>query len=153
MVAVRRYWLIERTIDSVNVVRPHCVGGKILSKATRSASSGWVPPLLNSEGNRVDTTVTLHSVRLSCIMAVDVTCNQGRKSRGLTPCQSSPLRASTRGPPASKITPEFLSRVAEIYQAAPEGGRLEAVVAAFSVSERQAWRYISQAKQEGLTND
>jgi hypothetical protein len=32
-VAVRRCWLIERTIDSVNIARPHCVGGKVPTKA------------------------------------------------------------------------------------------------------------------------
>ena len=49
-----------------------------------------------------------------------------------------------------KVTPEFLSQVAEVHQAAPERGRLEAVKAAFRVSERQALRYIGQAKQRGL---
>jgi hypothetical protein len=33
---------------------------------------------------------------------------------------------------------------------APEGGRLEAVCAAFDVSERQALRYMALAKQKGL---
>lgn len=52
------------------------------------------------------------------------------------------------------ITPEFLSRVAEKHQAAHEGGRLAAVIAAFGpVSERQALRYIAQAKREGLIED
>src|SRR5262249_21771263 len=49
-----------------------------------------------------------------------------------------------------KITPEFLSRVAEIHKAAPEGGRLAAVKAAFKVKERQALRYIDQARRKGL---
>jgi hypothetical protein len=49
-----------------------------------------------------------------------------------------------------KVTPELLSQVAEVHQAAPERGRLEAVKAAFCVSERQALRYIGQAKQRGL---
>ena len=93
MVAVRRYWLIERTIDSVNVARPHCVGGKVPTKAMRSAASRSVPPLLNGTGNRVDTTSWFPSVRLSAILAVDVASDQGRKSRQLTPLQ--------RGPPAS----------------------------------------------------
>ena len=35
--AVRRCWLIERTIDSVNVARPHCVGGKVPSKLCRES--------------------------------------------------------------------------------------------------------------------
>lgn len=49
-----------------------------------------------------------------------------------------------------KVTPEFLSQVADVHNGAPAGGRLEAVKAAFSVSERQALRYIGQAKQRGL---
>jgi hypothetical protein len=49
-----------------------------------------------------------------------------------------------------KVTPEFLSQVAEVHQAAPEGARVEAVKAAFFVSERQALRYIGQAKQREL---
>jgi hypothetical protein len=49
-----------------------------------------------------------------------------------------------------KVTPELLSQVAEVHQAAPERGRLEAVKAAFCVSERQALRYIGEAKQRGL---
>ena len=49
-----------------------------------------------------------------------------------------------------KLTPEFLSRVAEIHQAAPEGGRIEAVKAAFGKEERQAQRYIAQARAKGF---
>ena len=49
-----------------------------------------------------------------------------------------------------KVTPEFLSQVAEVYNGAPVGGRLEAIRAAFVVSERQALRYIAQAKQGEL---
>ena len=56
-------------------------------------------------------------------------------------------RATTR---RHKITPEFLSRVAEIHQGASEGGRLAAVKAAFVVNERQALRYIAAARKEGL---
>jgi len=52
-----------------------------------------------------------------------------------------------------KVTPEFLRRVAELHNGTPEGGRLEAVKAAFSVSERQALRYIAQARREGLINE
>jgi hypothetical protein len=49
-----------------------------------------------------------------------------------------------------KVTPEFLGRVAEIHNGAAIGGRLEAVRAAFNVSERQALRYIGEAKRRGL---
>ena len=49
-----------------------------------------------------------------------------------------------------KITPKFLNLVAETYQRAPEGDRIEAVMAAFSAKERQAFRYIAQARQQGL---
>jgi hypothetical protein len=53
-----------------------------------------------------------------------------------------------------KVTPELLSRVAEIYTNTPAtqaDARVDAVVAAFGgISKRQAWRYIAQAKREGL---
>ena len=52
-----------------------------------------------------------------------------------------------------KITPDFLNRVAEIHRDAPEGGRLAAVKAAFKVKERQALRYIAQAREAGLINE
>jgi hypothetical protein len=58
-----------------------------------------------------------------------------------------------------KITPEFLQRVAEVHQSAPAGERLYAVKAAFPasdgspLSERQALRYIAQARREGLIVD
>lgn len=52
-----------------------------------------------------------------------------------------------------KITPEFLNRVAELHNTAPAGGRLEAIKAAFGVSERQALRYIAQARQKGLIDE
>jgi hypothetical protein len=59
-------------------------------------------------------------------------------------------RSATR----RKVTPEFLSRVAEIYNSTPvtqADARVDAVVAAFGgKSKRQAWRYIAQAKREGL---
>jgi hypothetical protein len=51
-----------------------------------------------------------------------------------------------------KITPEFLNRVAEIHNGAPEGGRVAAIKAAFKVKERQALRYIALAKQKELIN-
>jgi hypothetical protein len=55
-----------------------------------------------------------------------------------------------RVPQRRKITPELLRRVAEIHKAAPDGGRLVAIKAAFKVKERQALRYIDQARREGL---
>jgi hypothetical protein len=49
-----------------------------------------------------------------------------------------------------KVTPEFLKQVAELHNNAAAGARLEAVRTAFRVSERQALRYIAQAKNKGL---
>jgi hypothetical protein len=51
-----------------------------------------------------------------------------------------------------KITPEFLSRVAEIHNNALPGGRLEAVCAAFTPtpSERTALRWIAEARKADL---
>jgi hypothetical protein len=48
------------------------------------------------------------------------------------------------------MTSELLSQVAEVYRAAPERGRTEAVRSAFCVSQRQALRYIGEAKRRGL---
>lgn len=44
----------------------------------------------------------------------------------------------------------LLAKVAKIYNSAPEGSSMEAVASAFQVSERQAWRYIAQARENGL---
>jgi hypothetical protein len=49
-----------------------------------------------------------------------------------------------------KITPEFLSRVAELHNSAAAGSRLATVIAAFNVEERQALRYIRLARDKGL---
>jgi hypothetical protein len=49
-----------------------------------------------------------------------------------------------------KITPELLAKVAEIHNNAPKGTRTSAVVAAFDVDPRTAFRYIARSKQEGL---
>lgn len=59
-------------------------------------------------------------------------------------------KAVSRAASRTKITPEFLRRVAEIYRAAPDGARIEAVKAAFGKEERQAWRYVAQARQRGF---
>lgn len=53
-------------------------------------------------------------------------------------------RASRR-----KVTPELLARVAEVYHSDPERPA-EAVELAFAVSPRTAFRYISQARDQGL---
>jgi hypothetical protein len=50
----------------------------------------------------------------------------------------------------STITPEFLGRVADLYNGADEGARVEAITAAFRVSPRQAFRYIAAARAKGL---
>lgn len=52
-----------------------------------------------------------------------------------------------------KLTPEFLAEVATVVREAPEGGRIDAVRAAFGVSLRQALRYMAQAKKHGLIDD
>jgi hypothetical protein len=48
-----------------------------------------------------------------------------------------------------KVTPQFLRQVAKVYRGAVDGDRAESVSAAFGVTERQAWRYIAQAKESG----
>jgi len=60
------------------------------------------------------------------------------------------LRAIERATTRRKITRELLERVAKVHNDAPEGSRIEAVKAAFSVADRQALRYIAQARKEGL---
>lgn len=62
----------------------------------------------------------------------------------------SDARKAVRRTTRTKITPEFLRRVTEVHQGAPDGGRLAAVKAAFNVDERQALRYIAKARKEGL---
>jgi hypothetical protein len=52
-----------------------------------------------------------------------------------------------------KVTPEFLSQVAEVYNGAPVGGRIAAIRTAFVVSERQALRYKKQAEEMELIDD
>lgn len=49
-----------------------------------------------------------------------------------------------------KITPEFLKRIAKVHNSSPAGKRVEAISAAFDVSDRQAWRYIAQAREKGF---
>ena len=48
------------------------------------------------------------------------------------------------------LTPDFWNQVAEVCKAAPERGRTKAVRAAFNVSQRQALRYVEEARKEGL---
>jgi|SRR5271155_2100884 len=60
------------------------------------------------------------------------------------------VNAVKRATSRRRITPEFLSKIAQIHQSVPEGGRLAAIQAAFKVEERQALRYIAQARREGL---
>jgi hypothetical protein len=52
-----------------------------------------------------------------------------------------------------KVTPDLLRKVASVHNETPEGGRIEAIKAAFSVSDRQALRYTALARQEGLISD
>ncbi|MGA5543516.1 hypothetical protein ACPCIR_16805 [Mycobacterium sp. NPDC051198] len=48
-----------------------------------------------------------------------------------------------------KLTPELLQRIAEIHRSVPTA-RVDAVMAAFGVSERQAKRYIAAAREKGM---
>ena len=50
----------------------------------------------------------------------------------------------------SRMTDDRLRQVAELYNGTSESKRAEAVMAAFSVKERQAFRYIAQARERGL---
>jgi hypothetical protein len=59
-------------------------------------------------------------------------------------------RVEQAGSRRQVITAQLLSRVAQVHQGAPEGGRLAAVESAFNVQERQALRYIAAAKKAGL---
>ncbi len=56
------------------------------------------------------------------------------------------IRQTTR----HKLTRQRLERIADVYGAAREGQRTDAVVRKFNVGERQALRYIAAARQEGL---
>jgi hypothetical protein len=59
-------------------------------------------------------------------------------------------RTLTSATSRRKIDAEFLQRIAQVYDDTPAGRRTDAVRAAFSVSERQALRYIKLARQEKL---
>ena len=48
-----------------------------------------------------------------------------------------------------RVTPELLKQVASIHKATPTA-RVDAIAAAFKVSDRQAKRYIKAAREEGL---
>jgi hypothetical protein len=48
------------------------------------------------------------------------------------------------------MTPDLIARVAQIHDTTPEGSRIAAIRAAFNVAERQALRYIAQARKDGL---
>lgn len=64
--------------------------------------------------------------------------------------QSTARKVLARAGSQRKMTPELLAKVAEIHNNAPKGTKTSAVVAAFRVNERTAFRYIAKAKQEGL---
>jgi hypothetical protein len=49
-----------------------------------------------------------------------------------------------------RVTPQLKREVAAVHAAAPERGRMAAVIRAFGVSERQALRYIAAAKRDGF---
>jgi hypothetical protein len=61
-------------------------------------------------------------------------------------------RAAT---PPYKLTREFLEKVAEIHNATPPGGRLEAVSAAFPPTRhpRTVLRWVAAARKAGLIDD
>jgi hypothetical protein len=48
------------------------------------------------------------------------------------------------------MTPDLIARVAQIHNTTPEGSRIAAIRAAFGIAERQALRYIAQARKDGL---
>lgn len=53
----------------------------------------------------------------------------------------------------NKITPEFLARVAEIHNNAPERTRTHAVMTEFGVDQRTAFRYIAAARERNLIDN
>ena len=81
--ALSRCWLTERSVDPMNVATPHHLGGKIPTKTTPTASSRSKPPLFNNT-DRLDTTKRSILSGLPCILAVNMTRKQGRKSLRLT---------------------------------------------------------------------
>ncbi|MGD9622528.1 MAG: hypothetical protein AB7G47_13220 [Mycolicibacterium sp.] len=50
-------------------------------------------------------------------------------------------------------SPEFLQRVADVHDSAPKGATVEAVMAAFNRKQRQALRYIREARDKGFINE
>jgi len=66
----------------------------------------------------------------------------------LTPSEA--RKAVDRASSRRRLTPEFLVQVAEVHQGAPEGGRTDAVKAAFDINDRKAYRWIAAARKGGL---
>jgi hypothetical protein len=61
------------------------------------------------------------------------------------------VRNAVSGARRNKITPEFLAKVAQVHNDAPEGTRTNAVVEAFNCkNQRTAFRYIAAAKERNL---
>ncbi|MGI8757503.1 MAG: hypothetical protein ACR2MB_16925 [Acidimicrobiales bacterium] len=60
------------------------------------------------------------------------------------------IHDSRKGRGARKITPAFLTEVAEVYRKNFEDRPLQAVAAAFGVQDRQASNYVERCRAEGL---
>jgi hypothetical protein len=72
---------------------------------------------------------------------------------GTLPADARQVKRAATSP--RKMTPEFLTRVAEVYNSTPLGSRTEAVCAAFNPTphQRTALRWIHMAKKAGLIDD
>ncbi len=62
----------------------------------------------------------------------------------------SAMHDSRKGRGARRITPEFLTEVAEVYRAHFDDRPLKAVARAYGVQDRQASNYVERCRDEGL---
>lgn len=93
--------------------------------------------------------IKIDDIRIDCFAVMGVTQTAGGQFVHRLSYRADRKRVE-RIKTRRKVTPELLQRVAEVHNQATEGQRIEAVKAAFSVAERQALRYIAEARKERL---
>jgi hypothetical protein len=99
MVVLDRCWITEHGVDSLNAATPRQPVRTILMNTTRIASPQSEGLLFNSTGNRVDAIKRSVPSALPCILAIEVTWKQRRKSLRLT--QPQPICSGTQRHPGA----------------------------------------------------
>lgn len=95
------------------------------------------------------TAIKLDHIRAEVYAVAGVGAFDSRgEDHDLTPAEA--RKAVDKASSRRKLDRDFLADVAEVHQAASEGGRTDAVMAAFRIDERKAYRWIAAARKEGL---